>query len=341
MVSAAIYGCQGSVLNAEEHAFFRDADPWGFILFRRNIETADQVIALCAALRESIGRNAPILIDHEGGRVTRLSPELAPPRPPAALLGEIVSRQGLPAAEGAARLFGRLLAHDCRRLGIDVDCVPMVDVRQSGAHDIVGDRAFAEDPIVVAKLGAALAAGLEAGGVLPVVKHIPGHGRAMADSHHELPRVGCAHDILSDVDFVPFKLLNQLPLGMTAHIVYEALDPERPATCSPKVIEESVRGEIGFQGLLMTDDLSMKALSGDYRERAERALAAGCDLILHCNGKMDEMQGVAAGTGPLAPARQALSDEILRGRKAPEMSRIDDLEAEFGDIVSAYGRWDA
>ena len=304
---AFIAGCSGPELDDDERSFFRDAGPFGFILFRRNIVSPDQVRALTSSLREAVGRDdAPILIDQEGGRVQRMG---APhwPRYPA---GRIYGRLGMgdrPARRDCARLGARLMAHDLRAVGITVDCVPVLDVPVAGAHDVIGDRAYGDDPDTVAELGRAAAEGLLAGGVLPVLKHIPGHGRAGADSHADLPRVDAPIEALRARDFRPFRELADLPLAMTGHVVYTAIDAERPATMSPIVLRDIVRGEIGFDGLLMTDDLSMKALSGPFRERAEHAVRAGCDVVLHCNGELDEMRAVAEGVPRLdgVPARRA------------------------------------
>jgi len=293
MRSRAIYGLAGPTLSADEAAFFRETRPWGFILFGRNIETPEQVRALTAALRETLDDpKAPILIDQEGGRVARLKPPHWQARPPAARFGALYA--GDPeAAREATYLNARLIAHDLAGLGINVDCLPVLDVPQPGAHDIIGDRAFAADPAIVIALGRAQIEGLMDGGVLPVMKHIPGHGRAQADSHLELPRVTVEVEALSAVDFVTFRSLDSCPMAMTAHVVYDSIDPQRPATTSPKVVRDVIRGEIGFDGLLMSDDLSMKALEGPLEVRARAALFAGCDVVLHCNGDMNEMKDVA------------------------------------------------
>ena len=314
---AFIAGCSGPTLTARESAFFRDAAPWGFILFRRNVEDPAQVRALCDALRETVGRaDAPILIDQEGGRVQRLGPPHWPKYPPGSAYGRIpdpVARREL------TRLGARLIAHDLRAVGIDVDCVPVLDVPVEGAHDVIGDRAYGRDPRSVAVLGRAAAEGLLAGSVLPVIKHIPGHGRAFADSHLQLPVVETPRAELEAHDFAPFRALADMPLAMTAHVVYTALDPERPATTSPVVIGEVIRAGIGYDGLVMSDDLSMKALQGSFRERAEASFAAGCDMALHCNGDMDEMTAVAEGTPALdGAAFRRAGAALARIRHAPE-----------------------
>lgn len=334
MARSVIFGCEGPVLTAEEKAFFRDVDPWGFILFRRNCESAEQTRALCSQLHETVGRQARVLIDHEGGRVSRLSPHIVPKRPAMGILGELALTDGLQQAVRATELAGEILARDSRLVGCTVNCAPMVDVRQKEADEIVGDRAFSEDAGIVTALGRALADGLSKGGCLPVVKHIPGHGRAMCDSHLDLPCVSSQRDELDRTDFTPFRELNDLPLGMTAHIVYEAIDPDQPATLSEKVISDVIRGHIGFDGLLMTDDLSMKALTGNYTARAENSLKAGCDLVLHCNGQMAEMVAVAIGAAPLSDAASRRSERALAALKTPSETPIEDLEEQFASLVT-------
>lgn len=283
MTKPVIFGCASTTLSDEEISFFEAEQPFGFILFARNIENREQVKALVQQLRNCVKHeSAAILIDQEGGRVARLkSPEWQDH--PAC--GSLCAEQE---AYDQGYEIGKMLAE----LGINVDCAPMLDVRQAGAHDIVGDRAFSEDPEVVAKMGLAMANGLTDAEVQPIIKHIPGHGRAMCDSHLDLPRVTASLEELQ-VDFLPFKKLAHLPFAMTAHIVYEAIDAENCATQSKAVID-LIRNEIGFKGLIMTDDLSMKALEGTFAERTKRSLEAGCDLILHCNGNMAEMREIAA-----------------------------------------------
>jgi beta-N-acetylhexosaminidase len=260
------------------------------------------VRALVSSLRETVGdARAPVLIDQEGGRVARLKPPHWHARPPGARFGEAYGASAESARE-ATYLNARLIAHDLASLGINVDCLPVLDVPQPGAHDVIGDRAFAADPAVIIDLGRVQIEGLLEGGVLPVMKHIPGHGRAGADSHFHLPRVTTGAEELSAVDFVTFRSLDTCPMAMTAHVVYDSIDPQRPATTSPKVIRDVIRGEIGFDGLLMSDDLSMKALDGPLNMRAKAALFAGCDVVLHCNGDMNEMKQVASETGTLEGA---------------------------------------
>ena len=299
MRSRAIYGCAGQSLSGAERDFFRAVKPWGFILFGRNINDPAQVRTLIAELRATVDdANTPILIDQEGGRVARLKPPYWRQRPPAARFGAL--HDGNPEmAREAVYLNARLIAHDLASLGINVDCLPVLDVPVPGAHDVIGDRAFASDPHIIIELGRAQIEGMLDGGVLPVMKHIPGHGRSMSDSHLALPRVTASAADLSATDFVTFRSLDSCPLAMTAHVVYEAIDPQRPATTSPKVIRDVIRGEIGFAGLLMSDDLSMKALDGPLAARARAAQFAGCDLVLHCNGDMDEMRSVASEVKPL------------------------------------------
>ena len=294
-----IYGCAGPRLSAEEARFFRDADPYGFILFQRNCQTPDQVRALVGELRASVGRaSAPVLIDQEGGRVARLKPPHWRKAPPAAVFGEL-ARTSLAEARRAVRLNARLLAAELRDLGIDVDCAPVLDVPVEGSHDIIGDRAFAHDPALVAELGRESIEGFLDGGVMPVVKHVPGHGRATTDSHLDLPVVETDRATLEATDFLPFKRLNDAPWAMTAHVLYRALDPNAVTSISAHVVGEIIRGHIGFNGVLLSDDLSMKALSGGFGDRTRAVLAAGCDLALHCNGDATEMAAIAEAAEPL------------------------------------------
>ena len=337
MNSAAIYGCAGPVLTAEERAFFAEQKPWGFILFRRNVENPNQLKALTAALRDSVGRDAPVLIDQEGGRVQRMGPPHWPKYPP----GEayLKATNDVFTARELARLGGRLMAHDLRAVGVNVDCAPVLDTPTPGAHDIIGDRAFGRDPATVAQLGRAMAEGLLAGGVLPVIKHMPGHGRAFADSHKELPTVHADLEHLEAWDFAPFKALSDMPIGMTAHIVFTAIDRKRPATQSRKAIR-LIRERLGFGGLLLSDDLVMNALSGTLIERAEKSLKAGCDLVIHWNGNLDEMRQVAEGVGPLkgGAARRA-GAALARIVHTPEPLDVNEARARFDAMLK--GRLDA
>ncbi len=332
MTSASILGCGGLTLSAEEKAFFSDVAPWGFILFARNIDTPDQVRRLVDELRATVDRaDAPVLIDQEGGRVQRLGPPHWRRYPPGRAYGELSANDPLLRRE-ITRLGARLLAHDLAALGINVDCVPVLDVPVEGAHEIIGDRAYARTPEGVALLGRAACEGLIAGGVLPVIKHIPGHGRATADSHLDLPVVDAAYEDLDTRDFAPFKMLSDMPMAMTAHVVYAAVDRRKPATTSKKVMRDVIRGAIGFDGLVMSDDLSMKALGGAFADRARASLAAGCDVVLHCNGDMGEMKQVIAGT-------KALSGQALRRAKAA-MGRLAKVREPF-DLNEALARFDA
>lgn len=316
MTRAVILGCSGLCLTRDERAFFAEADPLGFILFARNIETPDQVQALIAELRESVGRaDAPVLVDQEGGRVQRMKPPTWRAAPPPAVFGQL-AQQHREQARQAAWTNARLLAHEVGTLGFTVDCTPLLDIPVPGAHDVIGDRAFSSDPDTVIALGRAVCEGLLAGGVLPTIKHIPGHGHATEDTHEALPRVTESHDTLAATDFVPFKGLADQPWAMTAHVIYGAIDPDRPASTSPTVVAETIRDEIGFDGVLISDDLSMKALSGGFRDRAEAVLAAGCDLVLHCNGDRLEMEAVVQGTGALEGRARARVEAAERQRTA-------------------------
>ena len=327
---ACILGCAGTMLSKEETAFFRDVRPWGFILFARNVESPDQVRKLVDALRETVGRaDAPVLIDQEGGRVQRLKPPHWPLYPPGRAYGQIPGNDPLLKRE-ITRLGARLIAHDLASLGINVDCVPVLDVPDPQGHEIIGDRAYGQTPDEVAYLGRAAAEGLIAGGVLPVIKHIPGHGRAKADSHLELPVVEASFEELDARDFPPFRVLSDMPMAMTAHVIYSAIDPKRPATTSKKAIRKIIRGSLGFDGLVMSDDLSMKALSGDFAERAEQSLAAGCDVVLHCNGDMAEMKAVVDGTGALkGHAKRRAAAALGRIARSPEPLDLDAAHARF------------
>jgi beta-N-acetylhexosaminidase len=337
MTSACILGCAGLRLSGEERAFYREVQPWGFILFRRNVESPDQVRALTEALRACVGRpDAPVLIDQEGGRVQRLGPPHWPHYPPGQAYGALAPSL----QREMARLGARLIAHDLAAVGINVDCLPVLDVPTPGAHDVIGDRAYDGSPDGVARLGRAAAEGLIAGGVLPVVKHIPGHGRASADSHKALPVVEASLAELDARDFAPFRALADMPMAMTAHVVYTAIDPTHPATTSPRVIGEAIRGAIGFQGLLMSDDLSMKALSGDLAGLARASLNAGCDVVLHCNGDRTEMQAVVAGSAPLDGKAQARATAAL-ARIARPPEPFDAAEARARFDAAFVGRWAA
>jgi beta-N-acetylhexosaminidase len=299
MRKRVIFGCLGTELSSGERQFFRDVQPWGFILFSRNIADRDQVRKLTASLRDCLGDGeAPVLIDQEGGAVARLGPPHWHARPGAARFGKLY--EILPeSAREAAYLNARLIAGDLSELGINVNCTPVLDLPVAGADPVIGDRAFSKEPAVVIDLGRAVIDGMLDGAVLPVMKHVPGHGRAMSDSHKALPHVTTRLEEMSSTDFVTFRSLNHCPLAMTAHVVFEDIDRQRPATTSPKVIRDVIRGEIGFEGVLVSDDLSMNALKGPLSVRTKAALFAGCDIVLHCNGSMAEMQDVAREAKPL------------------------------------------
>lgn len=323
-------------LTESERTLFRQTPPLGLILFARNVDSPGQVAALISDFRDVVGReDAPVLIDQEGGRVQRLRPPHWWQAPAAARIGNLAARDRR-AGERAAYLLGRLLAADLAPLGITVDCAPVADVAAPETHAVIGDRAFSDDPVLVARLGAAVAEGLAAGGVASVVKHVPGHGRACADSHAELPVVDASLEALRARDFKPFAALNRLPWAMTAHIAYTALDAERPATQSPRVVAEIIRGEIGFDGVLVSDDIGMHALSGPMTDRASKALDAGCDLVLHCSGRFEEMKD-------LLPAMPAIDDAAQRrlvsaaawvaARCAPEGFDADEGRSELCSLL--------
>ena len=299
------------MLSDDERRLFRQRAPWGFILFARNCADPDQVRALVSDLRAAVDRtDAPVLIDQEGGRVARLCPPHWPARPPARRLGEIGERDPQAGIE-AAWLHARLIATDLTPLGISVVCAPVLDLALPGQTRAIGDRALAADPDLVALLGQAMIEGFLTGGVLPVIKHLPGHGRARRDSHVGLPIVGAAAEDMAGADWLPFRACRAAPFAMTAHVLYPALDPARPATLSPTIVETVIRGEIGFAGVLLSDDLSMGALCGSLGERAAAARAAGCDLALHCNGDFAEMVAVLDAAGPLEGASAARARAAL------------------------------
>jgi beta-N-acetylhexosaminidase len=335
MRSRAIYGCSGSELNAEERAFFRAVRPWGFIVFARNVVDRSQLRGLVESLRETVNDpQAPVLIDQEGGRVARLKPPQWQERPAASRFGALYEHSA-DAAREAAYLNARLIAHDLAEVGINVDCLPLLDVPVDGADAIIGDRAFSRDPSTIIALGRAVIEGLMEGGVLPVMKHIPGHGRANADSHLALPRVTTSTEELSATDFVTFRSLAHCPMAMTAHVVYDAVDPQRPATTSPKLIRDVIRGEMGFGGLLMSDDVSMNALSGPISVRTKAALFAGCDVVLHCNGKMEEMRDVAEEAKPLDGTALKRAQAALSHLGAPAPFDAAAASARVAELLGA------
>jgi beta-N-acetylhexosaminidase len=329
---AFITGLAGLTISASERAFLREARPWGLIVFKRNVSTPAQVIELVQSFRDTVGWEAPVLVDQEGGRVQRLGPPHWPVYPPGARYGELYDRE--PASGiAAARLAGHLLAADLRSLGIDVDCLPIADVPVAGGDEVIGDRAYGSEPEKVAAIAKAIAEGLQLGGVLPVLKHLPGHGRATADSHHRLPVVDTDRATLEATDFAAFRPLAGLPLGMTAHVVFSAIDPVAPATTSVTMVRQVIRGFIGFEGLLMSDDVSMKALSGTIAERSRASLAAGCDVVLHCNGELSEMVAVASEAPELSGESARRADAALAARSAPEEFDADAARKVFTQMV--------
>jgi beta-N-acetylhexosaminidase len=334
---AFITGVSGPALSPAEREFLRAQLPWGFILFKRNIETPLQIATLVRELRDSIGQpEAPVLIDQEGGRVQRLGPPHWPVYPSGALFGVLYDRDpalGL----SAARLSARLIAADLADSGITVDCLPLADMPVAGADAVIGNRAYGTEPKKVAAIGRAVTEGLEQGGVLPVLKHIPGHGRATADTHFRLPEVDTPKKELERTDFAAFQPLADLPMAMTAHVVFSALDPAHPATTSATIIQQVIRGVIGFQGLLMSDDVSMNALSGSIAERTRAIFAAGCDVVLHCNGKLDEMREVAAETPELAGLAFDRARRALASRKVPQAFDRVRARAELDALLERAG----
>ena len=334
---AFITGVSGFTLTADERDFMRANRPWGFILFKRNIETSTQVTALVAELRESTNEpDAPVLIDQEGGRVQRFGPPHWPAYPPGAVFGalyDIDRKLGLT----AARLSARLIAADLIDLGVTVDCLPLADLPVAGADAVIGSRAYGTEPGKVAAIARAVTEGLEQGGVLPVLKHIPGHGRATADTHFKLPVVDTSRAELERTDFAAFQPLADLPMAMTAHVVFSALDPAQPATTSATIIEQVIRGSIGFQGLLMSDDVSMNALAGSIAERTRAIVSAGCDMVLHCNGNLDEMREVARETPVLSGRALDRARRALASRKAPQPLDRVAARAELDELIGRAG----
>ncbi len=328
MTAAAILGCLGPRLRPDERAFFAETRPWGFILFARNLETPDQARRLTEALREAVGREAPILIDQEGGRVQRMGPphwrKWLPPLDQMACDGPDPMR--------AMWLRSRIIAGELRAIGIDVNCTPTCDVAGPETHVFLKNRCYGTDPGTVTRAARAVAEGLAAGGVLPVMKHIPGHGRAASDSHAILPVVRAGAGELRARDFAPFAALADLPMAMTAHVVYTAYD-DRPATTSARMIG-LIRDEIGFQGLLMTDDISMQALAGGPAQRVGAALTAGCDLVLHCNGEMAEIREVAAACGTLEGRAASRAEAALAARRPAQPFDVAAAESELEELLA-------
>jgi beta-N-acetylhexosaminidase len=334
-VRAAIVGIAGPVLGAQERALFRARAPWGFILFARNCAAPDQVRALVEDLRTTVGRaDAPVLIDQEGGRVARLCPPHWPQWPPARRLGQLAERDA-EAGSQAAWLHARLIAADLAALGISVVCAPVLDLALPGQTRAIGDRALTADPQLVARLGQAMIDGFIAGGVLPVIKHLPGHGRARRDSHLGLPIVGAAAEEMAGADWLPFRACRVAPFAMTAHVLYPAFDAARPATLSPVIIDTVIRGAIGFAGALLSDDLSMAALSGSLGERTAAARAAGCDVALHCNGDMAEIKEVLDAAGALEGASAARARAALASAQPPQAFDADAGEARLARLLGA------
>lgn len=328
---AAIFGCEGPVLLPREKAFFREFQPFGFIIFARNVESPSQLQRLTSDLRESVGRDAPILVDQEGGRVQRLRAphwrEWAPPL-------ETVEKAGENAARAMA-IRSILIAAELRAVGIDANCAPVADIAGPLTHPFLRNRCYGQEVDIVTKVSRSVADAYLAQGVLPVVKHMPGHGRSVNDTHHNLPTVTTDKATLAATDFAPFRTLRDLPMAMTAHIIFEAYDPINPATQSINVIQ-AIRNEIGFAGLLLTDDLNMQALSGSLSERTSRSLAAGCDIALHCKGDFDEMQAVAQAAGAMSPATQLRAKAALGQRQHAKIIDIAALEAEFSALLGEH-----
>ena len=334
---AFITGISGPELGATEREFIRSARPWGFILFKRNVETPEQVTRLVDELRKEVGEpDAPVLIDQEGGRVQRFGPPHWPAYPAGAVFGalyEIDRALGL----SAARLSARLIAADLIDVGVTVDCLPLADLPVPGSDAVIGDRAYGTEPGKVAAIARAVTEGLEEGGVLPVLKHIPGHGRATADTHFKLPEVDTPKAELERTDFAAFQPLADLPMAMTAHVVFSALDPAHPATTSATIIQQVIRGVIGFQGLLMSDDVSMNALAGTIAERTRAIVNAGCDMVLHCNGKLDEMHEVARETPELSSKALERAKRALASRKAPQAFDRLAARTELDGLIERAG----
>lgn len=312
-ITSAIFGCSGLSLTQDERDFFREVQPWGYILFGRNVDTPEQLATLVTDLKLCVShKDVPILIDQEGGRVRRLRPPHWEAYPAGEAFGEHY-HQDKERALRFAWLQSRLMACDLQKLGINVDCLPVLDVPVRGSHDVIGDRAYGTEPVIVSDIGLAASEGLLSGGVLPVIKHIPGHGRAGVDSHKDLPVVTATIEELKKSDFEPFRRLNKMPLAMTAHVVYTAIDADNPATTSARIISDIIRDYIGFDGLLMCDDLSMHALKGSFEERTAASFDAGCDVVLHCNGDLDEMRPIAASSPKLS------GDSLRRAIQATDL----------------------
>src|ERR1700760_2392719 len=334
---AFITGTSGTALTADERAFIAAERPWGFILFRRNIESPAQVTALVREMRDAAGTpDAPVLVDQEGGQVQRFRPPHWPNYPAGAAFGQLYDIEPSLGLK-AARLSARLIANDLLPMGVTVDCLPLADVPVAGADAVIGDRAYGDEPGKVADIARAVTDGLEQGGILPVLKHIPGHGRATADSHLALPTVDTPREDLERTDFAAFMPLADLPMAMTAHVVFSAIDPDQPATTSATMIERVIRGLIGFQGLLMSDDVGMNALAGSIAERSRASIAAGCDIILHCSGKLDEMQEVAREAPELSGKALMRAQQALAARKSPQPFDRAAAKAELDALIGRLG----
>jgi beta-N-acetylhexosaminidase len=333
MLSAFIAGLAGPELGVREAEMLRAARPCGVILFARNAVNPEQLRNLTGAVRTAIGEDVLILIDQEGGRVQRLKPPCWRALPPAAAYAKAYGGD-LARSCRAARLVARLTAADLRAVGINTNCAPLLDVPVAGSHDVIGDRAYASEPMAVARLGAAVAQGLQEGGVVPVIKHLPGHGRAQSDSHFELPVVTATRAELEATDFLPFRALATVPAGMTAHVVFTAFDADAPASTSPRLIAAAIRGTIGFEGLLLSDDLAMAALSGSVAERARAVIAAGCDVILACSGTLSELESVAAVAPPLAGRARARFERACAVFSQHQPLEVTQAQACLAEVCS-------
>ncbi|MCZ4282634.1 beta-N-acetylhexosaminidase [Kiloniella laminariae] len=333
--NSVIFGCEGHCLTAWEKGFFSETKPYGFVLFGRNCDTPEQIKRLIDELKTLSGQDdLPVLVDQEGGRVARLRPPHWRKTPAAAVFGKLYEVDA-DKARRAAYLNACLISSELTQLGFTVDCAPVLDLTIPGAHEIVGDRSYGATPEQVAELARSVSNGFLDCGIMPVIKHLPGHGRALVDSHKELPRVSTPKSELVRSDFEAFRLMKDSPWGMTAHVIYEDIDPDHIATVSPKIIGEIIRKEIGFEGILLSDDLSMKAMQGSYEEKARSCLAAGCDIVLHCNGDQGEMSGVAAGLAEIDDQKRLRLDRAWKLRRSPPCDSLH-ASAELNDLLSPY-----
>ncbi|WP_020591831.1 beta-N-acetylhexosaminidase [Kiloniella laminariae] len=333
--SSVIFGCAGQSLTAWEKDFFSEVNPYGFVLFGRNCDTPEQIRILIDEMKTLSGRDdLPVLVDQEGGRVARLRPPHWRKTPAAAVFGQLY-QDDPEKGQRAAYLNACLISSELTQLGFTVDCAPVLDLTIPGAHEVVGDRSYGATPEQVATLARSVSEGFLDSGIMPVIKHLPGHGRALVDSHKELPRVKTPRSELASSDFEAFRLMKDAPWGMTAHVIYEDIDPDHIATVSPKIIGEIIRKEIGFEGILLSDDLSMKAMQGSYDEKARSCLAAGCDIVLHCNGDQDEMSGVALGLEGIDSKKRSRLDQVWKRRKnTPYDIRL--ASQELDELLSPY-----